>query len=197
MLASHALVECTTTIGRAAGDGSSSKVNNHCFTVLTPCYGLSNLSRRTLSYALGWSGNAATPSRGHPRVRTLYHRHGFTAAPLQPRGTASVADLDMVRQCALEPTAPARPGHCTHLAHHLQRLHPLVRLSRVDRQPESMIQRFSCNAWLSDIHALCRPCSHVRGGMRRSKGDSLRMTCHMFYATCVPRGEHAERGWRM
>ena len=42
-------------------------------------------------------------------------------------------------------------------------------------------------------------CAHVRGGMRRSKGDSLPVcmssACHMFYATCVPRGEHDERGW--
>ena len=41
VLASLALIaRCTTTTGRAAGDGSSSKVNNERFTVLPPCYEL-------------------------------------------------------------------------------------------------------------------------------------------------------------
>ena len=104
-------------------------------------------------------------------------------APLQLRGTASVADLDMVLQRALEPYPPARPGHRTHLAHHFHRLHLLVRLSHVLRPTESMIQRLWRNGGLVDIQALGAPCAHVRGGMRRSKDDSLRMhdTCFVRY----------------
>ena len=99
--------------------------------------------------------------------------------PPQPRVTASVADMDMVLQCALEPYTPARPGHRTYLAHHFRRLHPLVRRSHVDRLSESMIERLRRNDGLLDIQAHCIPCAHVRGGMRRSKGDSLRM--HVTY----------------
>ena len=114
-------------------------------------------------------------------------------APLQQRGTASVADLDMVPQCALEPTQPARPGHRTYLAHHFQRLHPLVRLSHVLRPTESMIQRLWRNGGHVDIQALGAACVHVRGGMRRSKGDSLRInvTCfmrHVSLAASMPSG---------
>ena len=120
-------------------------------------------------------------------------------APLQPRGTASVADLDMVRQRALEPTQPARPGHRTHLAHHFQRLHPLVRLSHVDRQPVSkavdtrfFVQRRA--VIYSGAQRTMRECAgrHAKVERRPSSYD-----CHMFYAACVPRGEHAERGWAM
>ena len=71
--------------------------------------------------------------------------------PPQPRVTASVAHLDMVLQCALEPYPPARPGHRTHLAHHFRRLHPLVRRSHVLRLSPSMIQRVWRNACLSDM----------------------------------------------
>ena len=69
-------------------------------------------------------------------------------APLQPRGPASAADLDMVRQCALEPYPPARPCHCTYLARYFQRLHTLGRLSHVLRLSDFMIRTFVAQRWL-------------------------------------------------
>ena len=43
---------------RAACYGCSTKVDNHRFMVVPPCYGLTTLLRRTLIYALGRSGRA-------------------------------------------------------------------------------------------------------------------------------------------
>ena len=60
----------STTTGRDVSHGSTAKTASLRFTVLRPWYGLSTLSMRTLSYALGRSGNAATPSRGHHFIRT-------------------------------------------------------------------------------------------------------------------------------
>ena len=43
---------------RAACYGCSTKVDNHRFMLVPPCYGLTTLLRRTLIYALGRSGSA-------------------------------------------------------------------------------------------------------------------------------------------
>ena len=117
--------------------------------------------------------------------------------PPQPRGPASVAEHDMVLQCALEPYPPARPGHRTHLAHHFRRLHPPDRLSHVDRQPECMIQRLQRNRMLSDIRAFSGPCAHVRGGMRRWFVAHARMYVCMFVRYLSRARDRDERGWRM
>ena len=58
MMAPHAVDVIPTTTGRAAGDGCSAKVDNQRFTVVAQCYGLATLSRTTLIYALGRSGEA-------------------------------------------------------------------------------------------------------------------------------------------
>ena len=128
-------------------------------------------------------------------ILELILKNFFT--PLQPRVTASVADLDMVRQCALEPYPPARPCHCTYLARYFQRLQTLARLSHVDRQPESMIQRSRRNTVLPDILARCAHCALARGGMQRSNGTCLRMhvTCFVRYLSRAR--ERALAGWRM
>ena len=51
---------------RAACYGCSTKVDNHRFTVVPPCHGLTTLLRRTLIYALGRSGRARRDMGGQP-----------------------------------------------------------------------------------------------------------------------------------
>mgnify|MGYP001402677070 CR=1 FL=1 len=59
----------------------------------------------------------------------------------------------------------------------------------------SMIWRLWRNDGLLDIHAHSAHCAHVRGGMRRSKGEPLHMhvTCFVRYLSRVR--EYDERGW--
>ena len=61
----------SATTVRAECCGCSSKVVNHRFTVVPPCYELTTMSRTTLSYAMGRSGSAPSSDRGHPRISTL------------------------------------------------------------------------------------------------------------------------------
>ena len=57
---------------RAECYGSSTKVDNHRFTVVGPCYELTTLLRRTLIYLLGRSGRARRDMGGQPNHSTLY-----------------------------------------------------------------------------------------------------------------------------
>ena len=62
----------SATTGRAADDGCSAKVANHRFTVVGPCYELTTLLRRTLTYALGPSSRARRELPGFLTGRTPY-----------------------------------------------------------------------------------------------------------------------------
>ena len=56
---------------RAECYGYSTKVDNHRFTAVVPCYELTTLLRRTLTYALGRSGRARRDGPGFLTARTL------------------------------------------------------------------------------------------------------------------------------
>jgi hypothetical protein len=68
----------STTTVRAACYGSSTKVDNHRFTVVAPWYELTTLLRRTLIYTLGRSGSARRDLHGQlsnsSRTQTRYIR---------------------------------------------------------------------------------------------------------------------------
>ena len=57
--------------GREVSHGSTAKTANSRFTVLSPWYGLSTLSMRTLGYALGRSGSARRDMRVQPNHSSL------------------------------------------------------------------------------------------------------------------------------
>ena len=74
---------------RAACYGCSTKVDNHRFTAVPPCYGLTTLLRRTLTYALGRSGSAGRARRDlHGQLRAQTTVRPFI--PRTPRCTTSV-----------------------------------------------------------------------------------------------------------
>ena len=60
---------------RAACYGCSTKVDNHRFMVVPPCYELTTLLRRTLTYALGRSGRARRDLHGQLPHMTPYTRY--------------------------------------------------------------------------------------------------------------------------
>ena len=114
--------------------------------------------------------------------------------PPQPRGTARVPDLDMVRYNArLNPTRPLGLATAP-ISRTISNVYTRSFVSL--RWTDSQGLRFSvrgATGGLLDIHAHSAHCAHVRGGMRRSKGDSLRMhvTCFVRYlsrAASMPSG---------
>ena len=64
MMAPHAVDDSLATTVREACDGFRAEVDNHRFSVLPLCYGLTTVLRRTLTYALGRSGRARRDLHG-------------------------------------------------------------------------------------------------------------------------------------
>ena len=73
MLAPHAQAEALSDYRtvRAECYGCSTKVDNHRLTTMPPCYELTTLLRRTLTYALGRSGRARREKHGQLKDSTL------------------------------------------------------------------------------------------------------------------------------
>ena len=69
--APHALTEVFGDYLQAAGDGCSTKVDNHRLSTMPPCYELTTLLSRTLTYELGRSGIARREKHGQLNVSTL------------------------------------------------------------------------------------------------------------------------------
>ena len=86
----------SATTVRAECYGCSTKVDNHRFTVVPPYYELTTLLRRTLTYALGWSGIARRDLHGQATDSSLYAQapqpvspYPRTCAPRNPIYTQS------------------------------------------------------------------------------------------------------------
>jgi hypothetical protein len=75
----------SATTVRAECYGYSTKVVNHRFTVVPPCYELTTVLRRTLIYALGRSDRARRDLHGQLSNSSLYPLPPYAGAHRHPR----------------------------------------------------------------------------------------------------------------
>ena len=152
---------------------------------------------------LTWNKNALRPFSPRPlRLATglnfLELNLEKIFAPLQLRGTASVADLAhgaTTRTRTLPAARSARPPHPSRTP--FPTLTP-ARLSLSCGQTLRVYDRAStAQRWAAGYSGALRTMRACAGRHEKVERRLSAYACHIFCAVLVPRGEHAERGWQM